>query len=78
MTEEQINNLNNQISYEHGKIYNDLNKGFTSKLMQELGQYGYRASTSGAMHYLHDDKGRQVTHAGTWEGLLLNTAIVMR
>jgi len=73
-----IETMNSQIPYEDGKIIWEPNKGFTSKLIKNLYSHGYRASTSGCLHFLYDDKGHKVTQAYSWEGLLLNTAIAMR
>jgi hypothetical protein len=73
----EIENFNNQITYEEGKIFFAANKGYTSKLMQRLYECGYRATTSGAMHYLYDDNGCKVTEAYSWFVLLTNTAIAL-
>jgi len=78
MNQLRMNEINDQISYPDGKIYWDNGKGYTSKLIQNLYKNGYRASVSGCVHYLYDDKGNKVTTAFSWPGLLLNTAIVMR
>jgi len=69
---------NEQINFEEGKIYFAPGKGYTSKLMERLYSMGYRATTAGIMHYLNDEKGHKVTTAYSWEGLLLQTAILMR
>lgn len=73
----QIENMNSQITYNDGKIFWSENKGYTSKTMQYLYQCGYRAATSGIMHYLYDMDGNKIAQAYSWEGLLLETAKIM-
>jgi len=77
MTPAQIEKLNEQISYPNGKIIWEANKGYTSETMQYLHKCGYRATTSGAMHYLYDSEGNKVTSAYSWVGLLFETAKIM-
>lgn len=77
MNQQQIEKMNSQISYNDGKIFWNENKGYTSKTMQYLYQCGYRATTSGIMHYLNDNEGNRIAQAYSWEGLLLETAKIM-
>ncbi len=74
----QIDELNKEIPYEDGKIVWEAGKGYTSKLMKRLYECGYRASLSGCIHTLYDDNGHKVTDGYSWQGLLKNTALVMR
>lgn len=77
ITENYIGSINEQISYNEGKIYNS-GRGYTSELIKRLYDNGYRASTSGIMHYLYDNEGRKVLTAYTWIALLKQTAILFR
>jgi len=77
MTPSQIENMNKQITYNDGKIFWNVNKGYTSKTMQYLYQCGYTATKSGIMHYLNDSEGNRIATAYSWEGLLLETAKIM-
>ena len=54
--------LNDQISYEEGKIYWEHCKGYTSDLMKRLMKQGYYAVKE------------EVVTGYSWEGLLFNTA----
>jgi Tat protein secretion system quality control protein TatD with DNase activity len=53
-------------------------KGETTKTMQDLYKIGWRASTSGCMHYLYDSDNKKVLTAYSWKGLLLETEKLMR
>ncbi len=77
MTQQIVENLNKQISYEKGKIQMESGKGYTSELMKYLYSIGYRASTSGIMHYLRDANGNLITEGHSWVYLLFNTAKIM-
>lgn len=79
MTQEQINQWNEKISYQDGKIIERLNKGITSVLLENLTQkFGYYVCKSGAITILKDDKGATVTSAPTRAEFLYNVALVMR
>jgi hypothetical protein len=73
----QIESMNKEIDYQTGKIFWQPNKGYTSLLIQNLYDIGYRASTSGIMHYLNDNEGIKVCESYSWEGLLLEAAKTM-
>lgn len=77
ITENYIGNLNNEIGYDEGKIYNS-GRGYTSELIQSLYKNGYRATTSGIMQYLYDNEDRKVITAYSWIDLLKQTAILFR
>ena len=77
MTQQQANELNNQISYQSGKLYYDPNKGWTTETMQYLFKCGYTASNSGAMHYLEDADGSIIASAHSWIDLLFQTSKIM-
>jgi len=78
MNELELADYNKGISYEDGKIYWELNKGYTSKLMNNLYSHGWKVVKSGQLRQLKDSKGHTVTTGLTWPELLKNTAIVMR
>ena len=69
-----INKMNEQISYDEGKIYWENLKGHTSDLIKRLHKQGYITVKSGAIHILKDKEGKEVTTGYSWEGLLLNVA----
>ncbi len=73
----QIEIINEQIKYNDGKIFFELNKGYTSNTMKYLYQCGYRAATSGVIHTLYDSDNKAVCKAYSWLGLLQETAKVM-
>ena len=73
----QIDQLNSQINYADGKIKFEEGKGWTSETMKYLYQCGYRATTSGIMHYLNDNEGKRIAAAHSWLYLLLETAKIM-
>jgi len=77
ITENYIGSINEQIGYNEGKIYHS-GRGYTSELIKRLYDKGYRASTSGIMHYLSDNEGKKVLTAYTWIDLLKQTAILFR
>jgi len=77
MNPSQVENMNKQITYNDGKIKFENGRGYTSETMKYLYQCGYRATTSGAMHYLYDSEGNKIATAYSWEGLLLETAKIM-
>ena len=74
MNKLQINKLNDQISYEEGKIYWEHCKGHTSDLMKRLMKQGYYAVKAGAIYILKNQDGEEVVTGYSWEGLLFNTA----
>lgn len=53
-------------------------KGITSNTIQDLYKIGWRASTSGCMHYLYDNNGKKVLTAYSWKGLLIEAEKLMR
>jgi hypothetical protein len=72
-----IEKMNKEITYNDGKIKWEAGKGYTSETMKYLYQCGYRASTSGIMHYLNDSEGNKIAQSYSWLGLLLETAKIM-
>lgn len=70
----QVEELNNQITYDEGKIYWAWNKGYTSELIKRLHKIGYMTVKSGAVYILKNPEGEEVTTGYSWEGLLFNTA----
>ena len=79
MTQDQIKEINKNVSYNEGKIFFSLNIGYTSLLMKKLQEsYNYKTVKQGTIHILYDNKGRKVTRGCTWVELLYNTSIVMR
>lgn len=74
MRASQIEIINNGISYQEGKIIFEPNRGYTSELMKRLYDLGYRASTSGIMHYLYDTDNKLVCSSHSWVCLLEQTA----
>ena len=78
MNEIQLTEMNKEIGYKEGEIFWNWNKGYTSKLFQSLYKEGYKAVKSGAIYILKDNEGNEVTTGYSWEGLLKNTAILMR
>jgi hypothetical protein len=77
ITEVEIDKFNEGI-YPEGKIKWYAGQGRSSDLMKRLYAQGYRAYQSGVIHILRDNEGKQVTTGYSWEGLLRNTAILMR
>lgn len=77
MLQNQIDNLNEKITYQDGKIVFETNKGYTSETMKYLYKCGYRASVSGIVHTLYDMDNKPITTAYSWVGLLYNTALLM-
>ena len=78
MNANQIAELNQAITYNDGKIVWENGKGYTSETMKYLYKCGYRASTSGIMHYLYDAENNKVATSYSWVGLLAETARIMR
>jgi hypothetical protein len=73
-----IEKMNDKITYDEGKIYWDHRKGYTSDLIKRLLRSGYTAVKVGAVHVLKDINNQEVVSGYSWEGLLYNTAIIMR
>ena len=73
-----IAKMNEKINYQEGKIYWDHCKGYTSELIKRLLRSGYTAVKVGAVHVLKDNNNQEVASGYSWEGLLYNTAIIMR
>ena len=78
MNELDINKMNEQIGYEEGKIYWEHCKGHTSNLVKRLLKNGYTVIKSGAIYIMKNQDNKQITTGYSWEGLLLNIAVVMR
>lgn len=74
MNEINIQKMNEEITYDEGKIYWDHCKGHTSDLIKRLHKLGYVTVKLGAIHILRDPEGNEITTGYSWEGLLLNTA----
>lgn len=74
MNELQINEMNNKITYQEGKIYWEHCKGHTSDLIKRLHKQGYTTVKSGAVYILKDKEGKEMLTAYSWEGLLFKTA----
>jgi hypothetical protein len=53
-------------------------KGITSDTIENLYKIGWKASTSGCMHYLYDNNGKKVATAYSWKGLLYEAEKLMR
>jgi len=75
MIHQEIEKFNNS-TYEDAKIFNT-NSGYTSKLIQRLYSFGYRAGVSGCVHTLYDDRGIKVCTAYSWPSLLMTAAKVL-
>lgn len=74
MNEFDIQKMNEQITYEEGKIYWDHCKGYTSNLIKRLHDQGYVTIKSGAVYILRNPDEQEVVTGYSWEGLLLNVA----
>ena len=74
MNEINIQKMNEQITYEEGKIYWDHCKGHTSDLIKRLHKQGYVTVKSGAIYILRNPEGQEMTTGYSWEDLLLNIA----
>jgi hypothetical protein len=53
-------------------------KGQTTTTIQDLYKLGWRASTSGCMHYLYDNNNKKVLTCYSWINLLKETEKLMR
>jgi hypothetical protein len=78
MSEIRVQQTNEKIGYPEGKIFWEPLKGWTSQLMKNLYKQGYRACKSGSAHILKDKQGTEVCKGYSWEGLLLEAALIMR
>jgi len=74
MNKIEVEKLNNNITYDEGKIYYEHCKGYTSDLVKRLRKIGYTIVKRGAVYILKDQKHIEVTSGYSWEGLLFNTA----
>lgn len=69
-----VNEVNERIDSEEGKIYWDQRKGYTSKLMSRLLQSGYYYVIDGKEITLKDRDGDDVVKSYSWKGILFNVA----
>ncbi|MOA32200.1 hypothetical protein D3C78_1534010 [compost metagenome] len=63
MTEEQVSNLNEAITYEEGKIYWVNNKNWSSKLWERLYVLGYKmTSHQSGLTDIYDNNNQKIVH----------------
>ena len=78
MNEMDLMKVNENISYDAGKIYFKDGHNYTSKLLDELYEQGYKTVRKGSVIMVKDPQGNELCSGYSRIDMLLNLAKTMR